>query len=93
MHWSLLEEGVMDSPAIHLLRLQVAPVFEQLNVVEEEPNHAVSFVQIPLHLNRVLRWFPGIQETDILQQMWKSLHYEVYTATSYFTLTFVTLDQ
>lgn len=58
---------VVDSPAVHLLRLQVAPVFEQLNVVEEEPDHAVGFVQIPLHLDGVLGWFPGTQETDILQ--------------------------
>lgn len=58
----------MNSPAIHLLRLQVAPIFEKLNVIEEETDHAIGFVQISLHLYCVLRWFPRIQETNILRQ-------------------------
>lgn len=58
----------MDSPAIHLLRLQVASIFEKLYIVKEETDHAIGFVQISLHLYRVLRWFPCIQETNILQQ-------------------------
>lgn len=55
-------------PAIHLLSLQVATIFKKLNVIKEEANHSIGFVQIPLHHSCVLDWFTCIKESDILQQ-------------------------
>lgn len=56
------------APAIHLLRLKVASIFEQLHVVEQEANHSFCFFQIRLHLCRVLRRFPRAHHPHVLQR-------------------------
>lgn len=55
------------APAIHLLSLEVASIFEQLNIVEEEADHSFCFLQVCLHLRRVLSRFPRAQHPDVLQ--------------------------
>lgn len=54
-------------PAVHLFSLRVAPILEYLHVVEEQANHVVCLVQLPLHFCCVLSWFPCIQQTDVLE--------------------------
>lgn len=56
-----------NTPAVHLLGLQVATIFEQLHVIEEQADHAVCLVQVPLHLGSVLSRLPCTQETDVLE--------------------------
>ena len=56
------------APAIHLLRLKVASIFEQLDVVEQEANHSFRFFQIRLHLRCVLRRFPRAHHPHVLQR-------------------------
>lgn len=57
------------APAIHLLSLKVASIFEQLNIVEEEADHSFCFFQICLHLCRVLSRFPRAQHPRVLQHI------------------------
>lgn len=54
------------APAIHLLSLKVASIFEQLNIIEEEADHPFCFFQICLHLCCVLSRFPWAQHPHIL---------------------------
>ena len=55
------------APAIHLFRLQVASVFEQLHVVEEEADHPLGFLQIGLHLRCMLSRSPRAHHPHVLQ--------------------------
>ena len=61
------EDWESPSPAVHLLRLLVAPILQQLHVVEEQADHVVGIVQVPLHLGRVLGRLARVQKTDILE--------------------------
>lgn len=56
------------TPAIHLLRLKVASIFEQLDVVEQEANHSFCFFQVRLHLRCVLSRFPRAHHPHVLQR-------------------------
>ncbi len=62
------DEFISFAPAIHLLRLKVASILEQLNIIEEEADHPFCFLQICLHLCRVLSRFPRAQHPHILQR-------------------------
>lgn len=44
--------------AVHVFSLRVAPILEYLHIVEEEADHFVGLVQLPLHFCSVLSWFP-----------------------------------
>ena len=55
-------------PAVHLFSLRVAPILEELHVIEEQANHVVCLVQLPLHFSCVLSWFPCIQQTNVLKE-------------------------
>lgn len=54
-------------PAVHLIRLRVAPILQDLHIIEEQANDIVCLVQLPFHLCCVLSWFPSIQQADVLQ--------------------------
>ncbi len=54
-------------PAVHLFSLRVAPILEYLHIIEEQANHVVCLVQLPLHFCCVLSWFPCIQQTNVLK--------------------------
>lgn len=56
-----------NSPAVHLFGLRMAPILENLHVVEEQPNHFVGFVQLSVQFCSVLRRFASIQQTDVLK--------------------------
>lgn len=60
-------------PAIHLFGLQVASIFKQLNVIEEEADHPFGLFQIRLHLGGVLRGLPGAHQPHVLQQRRKNM--------------------
>lgn len=62
-----LESFISFAPAIHLLSLQVASIFEQLNIVEQEADHSLCFFQIGLHLCGVLSGLPRAQHPRVLQ--------------------------
>lgn len=55
------------SPAVHLFGLRVAPVLENLDVVEEQANHFFGFVQLPVQFGSVLGRFSSIQQTNVLE--------------------------
>lgn len=57
------------APAIHLLSLKVASIFEQLDIVEEEVDHCLCFFQICLHLRHVLSRFPRALHPHNLQHI------------------------
>lgn len=54
-------------PAVHLLALGVPPVLETLDIVEEQPDHGIRLVQVPLHLCRLLWGLPSRQQPHVLR--------------------------
>lgn len=67
-----MEKGSEDdlnehSPAVHLFGLRVAPILENLDVVEEQANHIFGFFQLSAQLGRVLGRFSSIQQTNVLK--------------------------
>lgn len=56
-----------NSPAVHLFGLGMAPVLENLDVVEEQANHFVCFVQLSVQFCSVLRRFASVQQTNVLK--------------------------
>lgn len=57
-------------PAVHLFSLRVAPILENLHIIEEQVDHVFCLVQLPLHLCCVLSWLTCAQQTDVLRG-WK----------------------
>lgn len=55
------------SPAVHLFGLRVAPILENLDVVEEQANHFFGFVQLSVQFGSVLGRFSSIQQTNVLK--------------------------
>lgn len=37
-------------PAVHLLALWMPPIFKGLYIIEQQPDHAISLVQVPFYL-------------------------------------------
>lgn len=70
---SSIIEIICSAPAVHLLSLEVASIFEQLNVVEEEADHPLGLLQIGLHLRRVLRWLPCAHHPHVLRKRKRKL--------------------
>lgn len=58
---------ILHPPAVHLFSLRVAPILEYLYIIEEQANHVVCLVQLPFYFCCVLRWFPCVQQTDVLK--------------------------
>lgn len=54
-------------PAVHLVRLRMAPILQDLHIIEEQANDIVCLVQLPLHLCCMLSRFPSIQQANVLK--------------------------
>lgn len=67
------EEDLNDhSPAVHLFGLRMAPILENLDIVEEQANHFVGFVQLSVQFCSVLGRFASVQQTYVLKQ-WNTI--------------------